>query len=82
MWKKENFFQIVYEGVKESSRRKAVLALRPFIEVDNKALTSVKLLDQHRVVTELVGPKFYRRSFTPGENVKTWTRGLRGHNRG
>ena len=35
--------------------------LRQFIEVGNhKALVSVKLLDQHRVVPELVGPKFKR----------------------
>ena len=39
-------------------------ALRQFIEVDNqKALVSVRLLDQHRVVDEVVGSSLARRNF-------------------
>ena len=35
-----------------------VAAVNLFVELDNReALVSVKLLDQHRVVKELVGPK-------------------------
>ena len=52
---KENFTQVVYEGIMESSRRKVVAALRQFIEMHNhKAL--VQLLDQHWVGKEVVGP--------------------------
>ena len=55
----ENFIEVVCEGITENCRWKVVAALRQFIEVDNlKALVSVKLLDQHRVVTKLVGPQF------------------------
>ena len=54
----ENFIEFVYEGITESSTRKVVAALRRVIEVDNlQALVSVALLDEHRVVKELVGPK-------------------------
>ena len=57
--KEENFIEVVNEGIKESSRRKVVQAPSQSIEVDNhKALDSVKLLDPHRVVRELVGPTF------------------------
>ena len=52
---KENFIKVVYDGNKEGSRRKMVTAWRRFIEVDcHKALVSVKLLDQHRVVKEVL----------------------------
>ena len=54
---RENVIEVAYDGIKESLRRKVATALRHFIEEDNKqALVSVKLLDQHRVVNELVGP--------------------------
>ena len=52
---KENFIEVVYEGIKESTIRMVVKAPRMFREVHNhKAFVSVKLLDQHRVVKALV----------------------------
>ena len=59
---KENFIDVVYDGIKEGSWRNMVAALRQFIEFDNhNALVTVKLVDQHRAVTELVGPSFDQR---------------------
>ena len=47
-----------YDGMNEGSRRKVVAAFRQLIEVDNhKALVSVKSLDQHRVVKEVVAQR-------------------------
>ena len=52
--------EVVRQGVKESSRRKVVTALRKFTVVDHHhALVFVKFLDQHCVVTELVAPAFH-----------------------
>ena len=43
-----------HEGIKEKAEGKVVAALRQFIEVDNnKALVSVKFVDQRRVVREV-----------------------------
>ena len=54
---KKIFIDVVHEGIMESSRRK-VVALRQSIEKENNwAVGSVKLLDQHLVVREMVGPK-------------------------
>ena len=51
-----------------AAERKVVAALRQFIEVDNRqALVSVMLLDEHRVVRELVGPKFNLVDFQDAE---------------
>ena len=53
-----------YDGMNEGSRRKVVAAFRQLIEVDNhKALVSVKSLDQHRVVKELVAAAFDKNKF-------------------
>ena len=64
---KENFIEVVFVGIKEGSMRKIEVALRQFIEVDNhKALVSVKPLDRHRVVKEVVGPAKFE------ETWKSW----------
>ena len=56
---KEIIIDVVYDGVREDSRRNSVPALRQSIEIDfHKALVSVQLLDQHRVVKEEVGHAF------------------------
>ena len=48
---------------------KVVAALRQFIEVDNdKALVSVKMLVQHRVVTEFARPKYNLVDFKDGRS--------------
>ena len=56
---KERFIDVVCDDILEGSRFNMVAASRPFIEIDNhKALVSVKLLDQHRVVQEVDGHTF------------------------
>ena len=56
---KENFIELVNEGITESSRRKVVTALRKFVEVYNhKFLVSFKLLDQRRVVKDVFRQAF------------------------
>ena len=66
----------MYEGINESSRRKVVAALGQFVEVDtHKAVVSVKLLDQHRVVMESVGTRFnlvdVKKSLSQGRTKRT-----------
>ena len=49
----------MYEDIKEGDRRKMVEALTQFIEIhSHNALVSIKLLDQTRMVKEVVGPAF------------------------
>ena len=48
---------LCYEGIRECRRRKVVTASRQFSEVDKTAV-SVKWLDQHGVVKELVSFAF------------------------
>ena len=53
---RESFNEVAYDWLQE---RKVVAALRQFFEVDShKALVSVKLLDQDRVLKDVVGPTF------------------------
>ena len=66
---KESFIDVVYDGTKEGSRRKMVLALTQLAEIDShKALVSVRLLDQHRAVEEVVGLAYDSETF-PGANI-------------
>ena len=59
-----NCIEVVNDGIMEGRRRKKVAAVRQFVEVDkHKALVSVKLLDQHRAVQEVVIPAFDRKNF-------------------
>ena len=71
---------VVEEDIEESNRTNMVAAVRQLIEVDNhKALVSVKLLDQHRAVVELVGPAFNKADFPHATLSKT--RGHQGRDR-
>ena len=59
-------------GIMEGSKRKMVAAFRQFIEVDNhKALVFADLLDQHRVVKEVVGPAFDKANVPNAKKLST-----------
>ena len=80
---KERFIDVVHDGIKEGSRRKMVASLRQFIEVDHhKGLVSVKLLDQHIVVQEVLGPALDKKTspdakIRSGPEELTWKVGER-----